>query len=161
MDRRHFLMSSAAAAGSLRASANDTIRVASVGLRGRGNSHIQAFTGMPNVELAALCDVDESVLEKRAKEVEAKGQKRPALFTDLRKVLEGAHERLAIRIVGRILWEHDAPHDLTVQRGELSTTEFQLAGARDRERTRVAPSELASHDWTYARSTSLPELPPV
>jgi len=88
MDRRHFLMSSAAAAGSLRASANDTIRVASVGLRGRGNSHIQAFTGMPNVELAALCDVDESVLEKRAKEVEAKGQKRPALFTDLRKVLE-------------------------------------------------------------------------
>jgi predicted dehydrogenase len=40
------------------------------------------------VELAALCDIDEGVLNKRLKEVEAGGNKRPAAFTDIRKLLE-------------------------------------------------------------------------
>src|SRR5579862_1696265 len=91
MNRRHFLMSSAAAAGALgrtaRASANDTVRVACVGIRGQGNSHIQAYSAMPNVEIAALCDVDQSVLDKRLKQVEDSGKKRPAAYTDIRKVL--------------------------------------------------------------------------
>src|SRR5919106_146366 len=37
---------------------------------------------------AAICDVDESVLNKRVGEVESSGKKRPAAFTDIRKVLE-------------------------------------------------------------------------
>jgi predicted dehydrogenase len=92
MKRRHFLMSSAAAAGALKASAlaspNDTIRVACVGIRGQGRSHIRAYAAMPGVEIAALCDVDESVLEARLKEVEGMGKKRPAAFVDFRKLLE-------------------------------------------------------------------------
>jgi predicted dehydrogenase len=43
---------------------------------------------MPNVEIAALCDVDESILEQRLKDAEALISKRPAGFTDLRKLLE-------------------------------------------------------------------------
>ncbi len=73
MNRRHFLMSSAAAAGALStkglASANDTVRVACVGIRGQGNSHIHEYSKMQNVEIAALCDVDENVLNKRLGEV--------------------------------------------------------------------------------------------
>jgi predicted dehydrogenase len=92
MKRRHFLMSSAAAAGALKASAlaspNDTIRVACVGIRGQGGSHIRAYAAMPGVEIAALCDVDESVLEARLKEVGGMGKKRPAAFVDFRKLLE-------------------------------------------------------------------------
>ena len=89
MERRHFLMSAASAAGSAAlASPNDTIRVACVGIRGRGVSHIKAYTSLPNVELAALCDIDESVLNKRAGEVQSSTGKKPALFTDIRKVLE-------------------------------------------------------------------------
>ena len=92
MKRRHFLMSSVAAAGALKASAlaspNDTIRVACVGIRGQGRSHIRAYAAMPGVEIAALCDVDESVLEARLKEVEGTGKKRPAAFVDFRKLLE-------------------------------------------------------------------------
>jgi predicted dehydrogenase len=92
MKRRHFLMSSVAAAGALKASAlaspNDTIRVACVGIRGQGRSHIRAYAAMPGVEIAALCDVDESVLEARLKEVEGMGKKRPAAFVDFRKLLE-------------------------------------------------------------------------
>jgi predicted dehydrogenase len=92
MNRRHFLMSSAAAAGALStkalASANDTVRVACVGIRGQGNSHIHEYSRMQNVEIAALCDVDENVLNKRLQEVVRSGKKKPAAFTDVRKVLE-------------------------------------------------------------------------
>ncbi len=92
MDRRYFLMSSAVAAGGLKASAlasaNDTIRVACVGLRGQGRAHIRAYAAMPNVEIAALCDIDEQVLGDRLKDLEKMGKKRPATFVDFRKLLE-------------------------------------------------------------------------
>src|SRR4051794_33636193 len=92
MDRRHFLMSSAALAGTAlgpaRASANDTVRIACVGLRGRGGSHLDGFSKLPKVEIAALVDVDESVLAKRVKQLTADGNKKPATYTDVRKLLE-------------------------------------------------------------------------
>lgn len=91
MDRRHFVMSAAAAAplvASALASPNDTVRVAVVGARGQGNSHIQSYLPMQNVEIAAVCDVDESVLNRRLGEIEQKSGKKPAGYTDLRKLLE-------------------------------------------------------------------------
>jgi predicted dehydrogenase len=69
-------------------SPNGTIRVAVVGVKGQGNAHIRQYNNMPNVELAALCDVDESVLNQRLGEVEKAKGKRPASFTDIRKLLE-------------------------------------------------------------------------
>src|SRR5579863_6553766 len=91
MDRRHFLagaMAGAALASKAMASPNDRIRVACVGIRGRGGAHIKGYADLPNVEIAALCDVDESVLNKRLSEVEKLGKSRPAAFTDFRKLLE-------------------------------------------------------------------------
>ncbi|MBV8818492.1 MAG: Gfo/Idh/MocA family oxidoreductase, partial [Acidobacteriaceae bacterium] len=92
MNRRTFFMSTAAMGSALAAtttkSANDTVRIASVGLRGRGKSHLQAFTTLPNVDLVALCDVDQSVLNAAVEKVSAKRQKAPAAYTDLRKLLE-------------------------------------------------------------------------
>jgi len=43
---------------------------------------------MPNVEIAALCDVDESILNQRMQQVEASGKKKPTAYTDVRKLLE-------------------------------------------------------------------------
>ena len=92
MQRRFFLMGSAAATTAIRSSAlpsaNERVRVACVGVRGQGQSHIRAYSKMPNVEIAAICDVDESVLEQRLQDAEKLTQKRPAGFTDLRKLLE-------------------------------------------------------------------------
>ena len=76
------------AARSAVASPNDTVRVACVGVRGQGRSHINAYSKMPNVEIAALCDIDERVLNERLQMVEKMGKKRPAAFTDIRKLLE-------------------------------------------------------------------------
>ncbi len=94
MDRRQFFMSSAiAAAGSALSqpafgSANDRVRVAVVGVRGQGNSHINAYEKIPNVEIAALCDIDQNVLNNRLAQVEKATGKRPAAYEDLRKLLE-------------------------------------------------------------------------
>jgi len=89
--RRYFLMASAAAGlsgRSLKAGASDTVRIACVGVRSQGREHLRRYGKMPDVEIAALCDVDESVLNTRLADVEAMGRKRPAAYSDLRKLLE-------------------------------------------------------------------------
>src|SRR5436309_10600789 len=64
--------------------ANDRVRVAVCGLHGRGKDHLAAFSHLSNVEIAALCDVDENVLRKRLGEVSGK----PQSYVDVRKLLE-------------------------------------------------------------------------
>src|ERR1700732_1232517 len=64
--------------------ANDRVRVAVCGLRSRGKDHLDAFSRLPNVEIAALCDVDEAVLNKRRGEVRGS----PRTFVDVRRLLE-------------------------------------------------------------------------
>ena len=69
-------------------SPNETIRVACIGIRGRGKSHIRAFEEMDNVEVVTLCDVDENIVEKRADEFEKKYKRRPKTEWDMRKVFD-------------------------------------------------------------------------
>jgi predicted dehydrogenase len=92
MNRRYFLMGTAAAAVAsktrLSASPSDTVRIACVGVRGQGATHIKEYSKMPNVEIVAICDIDESIRNKRIGEIEASGKKRPVGYVDLRKLLE-------------------------------------------------------------------------
>ena len=67
---------------------NETIRVAVVGVRGQGNAHIREYLRMENVEIAALCDIDNSVMARRSDEIEKASGKRPKGYVDLRKLLE-------------------------------------------------------------------------
>src|SRR5437016_4765919 len=64
--------------------ANDRVRVAVCGLRARGKDHLDAFARIPNVEIAALCDVDEAVLNKRRGEVSGS----PRTVADVRRLLD-------------------------------------------------------------------------
>src|SRR4029077_1092688 len=98
LNRRDFLKASANSTASLAAlsgltfltrpervfGANDRVRVAVCGLRSRGKDHLDGFSRVPNVEVAALCDVDESVLNKRRGEVGGS----PRTFADVRRLLE-------------------------------------------------------------------------
>ncbi len=91
MDRRHFLMSTAVMAGGAAVrgwSPNDTVRMAVVGCGGRGSSHVNAWSGMPNVEVVALCDVDQSHIADKLKMLDSKGMKKPATYVDFRTLLE-------------------------------------------------------------------------
>ena len=68
--------------------ANDRVRVAVIGINGRGKDHISGFSKLENVEVAALCDVDNVVLQERAADFEKKNNKKVKTFQDLRKVYE-------------------------------------------------------------------------
>jgi predicted dehydrogenase len=92
MNRRHFLLGTTAvlAGSAVRglASPNDTVRVAIVGCGGRGQDHVNGWSKLTNVEIAALCDVDESHIAAKLKSIEQKGLKPPATYVDVRKLLE-------------------------------------------------------------------------
>ncbi len=70
------------------AGANDTVRIAVIGINGRGKDHIGGWTGQKNVEIATLCDVDENLFADRVKMITAKGKTAPKTETDLRRVME-------------------------------------------------------------------------
>lgn len=71
--------------------ANDRIRVAVLGINGRGKNHIEEIMGLSgkaNVEVAALCDPDMNILQNRASEFEKKYGKKVAIEQDFRKTYE-------------------------------------------------------------------------
>jgi predicted dehydrogenase len=91
MDRRHFLMSSAAALGaasSVFGSPNDTVRVACVGIGGRGRDHIGGYSKLDNVQIAAICDVDDSHIANGLKQMERLNKPKPETYKDIRKLIE-------------------------------------------------------------------------
>ncbi len=65
----------------------DRLRVAVVGVRGRGMSHVQGFLKNPETEIVTICDCDEGVIA-RAMDAVTKAQGRPPKFEkDIRKVV--------------------------------------------------------------------------
>src|SRR6202040_1022152 len=68
--------------------ANDRVRVGICGTRGRGTDHIKGFSQVPGVELAALCDVDENILNQRLDGIEQSDRPKPKSCVDIRKLLE-------------------------------------------------------------------------
>ena len=71
--RRIFLKNTALTTGALMTSnlfanskifTTDTLRVATIGVNGMGWANTMAALKVPNLEVVALCDIDESVLTK-------------------------------------------------------------------------------------------------
>jgi predicted dehydrogenase len=91
--RREFLKQAAAAAAlpafSINAlGANERIRLAVMGVRGRGKQLATGFAGQENCEVVFLCDIDDAVIGPAAKAVEGKQQKAPKVEKDIRRLLE-------------------------------------------------------------------------
>ncbi len=71
--------------------ANDRIRVAVLGIHGRGKTHIEEIMGLSekaNVEVAALCDPDMVILRECASDFEKKYGKKVHIEQDFRKTYE-------------------------------------------------------------------------
>ena len=70
--RRTFLMGAGSALAvnqtARKVSANDKIRVAVLGVNGRGKDHIKGFQSQPDAEVAILCDPDRNIADERALE---------------------------------------------------------------------------------------------
>ena len=98
--RRLFLRNTAIAAAGLsiaptvngafkRIPASDRINVGVIGCNGQGFSNLTAFLENPQVECLALCDIDSSVLERRAGNVEKmRGRKPASLYKDWRSLID-------------------------------------------------------------------------
>ena len=99
--RRRFLQQSAAASTGVfyiaktswaQKSPGDTINVAVIGFKGRGGSHIGGFKsqGKEGVRVAALCDVDRTVLDKGLQGLnkDAGDKMKATGYTDMRKLFE-------------------------------------------------------------------------
>jgi predicted dehydrogenase len=69
-------------------SANDKVVVGLIGCNGMGFANLSSFVKQPGVECAAICDVDESVLDKRNKDLEDLTGKKAERYRDYRKLLE-------------------------------------------------------------------------
>ena len=67
--------------------ANDRLRFGAIGINGMGWADTKALLKVPNVELVAICDVDQNVLEKRKTELDKKGIS-VKIYSDYRKLLE-------------------------------------------------------------------------
>ena len=66
--------------------ANGDVRVAVVGLNGRGRNHLTSLRALTGVRIVAICDVDTAVLDKTAAELAKEGIT-VEKFTDLRTLL--------------------------------------------------------------------------
>lgn len=67
--------------------ANSDIRVAVVGINGRGKEHISEILQCPGARITALCDVDSLVLDAGKARLAEKGHQ-VKCYTDIRKLLE-------------------------------------------------------------------------
>ena len=69
--------------------ANDRVAGAVMGVNGRGPQLARLFAGMPGVEVATICDVDDNAIAKGLAAVAKGGQARtPKTAKDIRRVLE-------------------------------------------------------------------------
>jgi predicted dehydrogenase len=89
-NRRHFLQGAAGAVAlsmlprTSRADVNSRIRVATIGLNGRGRDHLDGFAD----NLVAICDCDRGVLGQRASEFERKHHRALDTVVDFRELLD-------------------------------------------------------------------------
>ena len=108
LDRRQFMHDTAAIAASMvalqatrrdaqaddapdtggKASANDTVRIAVIGVRGRGLEHIRGFTHLKDARVTTICDVDREVIGGANTALTAKYGSAPKFVQDLRRVLD-------------------------------------------------------------------------
>ncbi len=94
--RRQFM--AAAGAATIAASAiadapkdvNSRLRIALIGVGGRARSHLKCLLDLAkdNVELAALCEVDATLLGQHVADVERQTGKKPMAFDDMRRVFD-------------------------------------------------------------------------
>ncbi len=93
VNRRTFMGASlvwagASALGQAAVSANEKVNVALVGCGSRGRGLGNWFTKLPESQLVAVCDPDESRSGQMADQIEKSGAKRPKLVEDFRSLLD-------------------------------------------------------------------------
>ncbi len=67
---------------------SDKVRVAVIGVRGQGMTHVRSYAGRANAQIVTVCDVDEAVIAPAMKHIEKVQGHAPSYVKDLRKVFD-------------------------------------------------------------------------
>jgi predicted dehydrogenase len=156
MNRRHFLPTAAAA---LAAAPSDKVTIALMGVRGRGRSLTAAFCAMADVNVAYVCDVDQSVVGDAFKIIQNSGRPRPPLVSDIRRCLDD--KSVDAIVMGTPLHWHapgtilacDAGKDVYVEKPvshNIREGRLMVEAARRSERVVQVGSQLPSLPVTQA-----------
>jgi predicted dehydrogenase len=105
--------------------ANEKLVCGLIGAKGMGNADLQAFLRQPNTECAAICDVDENVLNQRIADTEKVQGYKPKGFKDFRKLLE--EPGIDVIIIGTPDHWHCIPFVYAAQEGKHIFCEKPLA----------------------------------
>ncbi len=105
--------------------ANDKLVCGVIGAKGMGFSDLKAFLNQKNTECAAICDVDENILNKRIADVEKIQGTKPKGFKDFRKLLE--EPGIDVIIIGTPDHWHCLPFVYAAQEGKHVYCEKPLA----------------------------------
>ncbi|GMN07292.1 Gfo/Idh/MocA family oxidoreductase [Croceitalea sp. MTPC5] len=81
-----------------RVSANDTIQVGLIGCKGMGFTDLVSMLKISEIQLVALCDIDENVLRSRSEDLKKAGIKKPKWYRDYRSLL--ADKDVDVVIIG-------------------------------------------------------------
>ena len=100
MKRRNFIMSTTTLAGGLliapqfvtaskgkRISQNDKINIGAIGIKGMGWANTNSLLKMNDVDLIAICDVDQSVIDQRLADHAKLRTNKPQVYRDYRELL--------------------------------------------------------------------------
>lgn len=68
--------------------ANGDIRIGVIGVGGQGGGHMGYFHKLSGVRLVAICDADQSQIDKRAEDFEKKNNAKLKTYVDVRKMLD-------------------------------------------------------------------------
>ncbi|MGO8817545.1 MAG: Gfo/Idh/MocA family protein [Terriglobia bacterium] len=68
--------------------ANDRVRVGVCGIRGQGFTHVEEYSRIPNVEVAAVCDVDETIMAGRLADMARMALPAPKTYGDIHNLLD-------------------------------------------------------------------------
>ncbi|MBW6533885.1 MAG: Gfo/Idh/MocA family oxidoreductase [Mariniphaga sp.] len=134
-NRRSFIKKSALATAAVGAAAsmplascigaNEKLVCGLIGAKGMGFADLQAFLRQPNTECAAICDVDENVLNQRIADTEKIQGYKPKGFKDFRKLLE--EPGIDVIIIGTPDHWHCIPFVNAAQEGKYIYCEKPLA----------------------------------
>lgn len=69
-------------------SPNDKVRIGLIGCGGMGAANMRNLMNFPDVEVAAVCDVDDNRMPNDISDVEKKYGRKPDVYKDYRKILE-------------------------------------------------------------------------
>jgi len=119
LDRRDFLKISTASAAAMALSENGfgvqttpsgkPIRLGFVGVGNRGSYHLDCALGIEGVEVAALCDIDDTALYRAKRWVEEAGQPAPHLYGDSRTAFKELCEKETLDcVICCTPWEYHA-----------------------------------------------------